>query len=224
MHALFAILFSVFALVAAGLSARLTLRRGAGPEVEFDYWRPLATLAAVIVALIAPDPVWVLYKGFIVFALLISLVADLVWAIPGTPLIVFIGAKLPTYFVLWVGMAALLDWHIPSPWVLIAPALAVGTFFVLRPGLKELWPWVIAYLVNAALLGWVALDLAGNVRAWWVLAAGIGVLLLLASDAVLGVSAFRRPIRHALPISMALLLLGRLALAWSVWETVTLPW
>jgi hypothetical protein len=224
MHALFAILFSIFALVAAGLSARILVRQGRGHVEEVNYWRPLGTLAAALVALLAPGPVWELYKGFVVFALLIAFVADLVWMIPGTPLIVFIGAKLPTYFVLWVAIAALLDWHIPSPWVLIAPAVAVGTFFVLRPGLKELSPWVIAYLANAALLGWVALDLVGNVRAWWALAAGVGVLLLLASDAVLGVSAFRRPIRHALPISMVLLLLGQLALAWSVWETVTLPW
>lgn len=222
MHALFAILFSLFALVAAGLSARAMVRPAEG--APFNYWRPLAILAAVIVALLAPVPVWGLYKGFVVLALLIAFVADLIWAIPGTPLVVYVAARLPTYFVLWVGMAALLDWHIPSPWVLIAPAVAVAVFFLLRPGLKELWPWVLAYLVNATLLGWVAIDLAAQVRAWWVIAAGLGVLLLLAADALLGVASFRRPIRHALPISTTVALLGLLALAWSVWATVRLPW
>lgn len=224
MHALFAILFSVFALVAAGLSARLMVRQERGRSDEFNYWRPLGTLAAAIVALLAPDPVWGLYKGFIVLALLIAFVADLFWAIPGTPLIVFVAAKLPAYFVIWVGMASLLDWHIPSPWVLIAPAVAAGVFFLLRPGLKELSPWVIAYLVNAMLLGWVAIDLVAQTRSGWAITAGAGVLLLLASDAVLGISSFRRPIRYALPISMALVLLGQLAVAWSAWGTVRLPW
>lgn len=208
---------TLLALVAALFYARTEF---AVERPAINFYRPLATLALLVVALIAPLPSFpsaLTYKGIIAFALMVIIVDDFLAIIPGTPQVLLLAAMMPAYFLFWMAFSAPLRLHLPSPFVLLAPAVGGLLYWQIAPRLAELRPWVIFYVVNMSLLLWTAIDLAAQLREIWTFLALGGALLLAGADALRGVDIFRRPVRNADVIAALIRFAGYALIAWSVW-------
>jgi hypothetical protein len=205
---------TLLAIAAALMFARTEF---AAVRPTINYYRPLATLALLVVTLIAPSPPTLTYQGMIAFALMVLIVDDFLTLIPGTPQVLLLAGALPAYFLFWMAFLTPLGWHLPSPFVLLAPAIGGLLYWQLSPRLAELKVWVIFYIVNMTLLLWTAIDLAAQMRTTWSFLALGGAILLAGADTLRGIDLFRRPVRNADVGAALIRFAGYALIAWSVW-------
>ena len=78
-------LFSVAALVLLGLRLWAEHR---GEQDRVYLYRPLTMVSIAMVAMVAPEPISVFYKGAIILALLLALGGEAIMMISGTPIMV----------------------------------------------------------------------------------------------------------------------------------------
>ncbi|MCB0075747.1 MAG: hypothetical protein KDE20_30050, partial [Caldilineaceae bacterium] len=131
-----AVIFSLAAVVLAVLRLRIEADPTGSGEQSYVY-RPLAMLAIALVAMVAPEPVSVFYKGAIVLALLLALLGETVMMVKGTPLmvgVIFVSFCALLYFFAF-GSTVDLQW--PTPWALLIVLYVGAVYYLLGSRLGE---------------------------------------------------------------------------------------
>jgi len=216
-HTIFALLLLAGALVASGLAARDHARAPAATSPMIV----VALLCASIIAIMGKTPPTFFYKGSIVLALLIALLAMALMMIEGTPQIVRVGANVSVYFILWLGFlvtAGRAFWSWPGLIAFMVGIAAVAALFLaLRKKLAWLSVSAGIYALNAAMvIGGVAALVALRPALWSILAL-LGALLFTGVDGVAAWAQWRTPLPRAAIYQALFLTLGALLLSASVW-------
>lgn len=208
------------ALVLAGVYIWSDLQAEAGPIVAL---RPLCTLAVAIVAMMAPMPVSLFFKGAIVLGLLLSLVADGLLAIESTPPVIGAGIYLVVYFLYLLAFSSQTVWQIPTVWVLPLILYAGWWWLRLAPSFREVRGAVLAYTVMLGLMVWQALELAVQRGEPWAFVALAAALIFGLADSMRGIVLLRGPINGGDAIALSAYFLGQWLIAFSLWGGA-LPW
>ena len=214
-----AVIFSLAAVVLAVLRLRIEADPTGSGEQSYVY-RPLAMLAIALVAMVAPEPVSVFYKGAIVLALLLALLGETVMMVKGTPLmvgVIFVSFCALLYFFAF-GSTVDLQW--PTPWVLLIVLYVGAVYYLLGSRLGEFWFPGIIFMLLLALATWMALEAFVQVRQPWALVGLVGVVALDGAATLLGVNEFRDGFRDSRLTMLGLYYLAQLLIAISVWGTL----
>ena len=187
------IVFSAFALLAAGLAIRF---RTTGPLALYRFAKPGAMALIILVALIRPD-VQPPYKMFILAGLLASLAGDIVlmlrekWFAAGLGCFLLAHGFYILAFKPAPGQAA-------SSGTLL-PFLIFGflMFRTLAPNLGRLKLPVFVYIAAITVMVWFAASRFIDLGGWKTLSALAGAILFLASDSVLAYARFIKDFRLA---------------------------
>jgi uncharacterized membrane protein YhhN len=174
--------------------------------------------AAMVVALLAPEPVGLIYKGGIVLGLVVATVAVVLLLSRFLPDYAAHGHLMFVYLLYFVAFASRTSFPLPSLWALLIVAGWAAAYFQFTPYLRELWGAVIAYGLALGLAAWQAIELVvQQPEAPWAWVALAGMLLIVAVHAVQAIDQFRTPIRVA-SLAVPALVLAHCAVAWSVWR------
>jgi len=205
---------------AVGISAGLTIRAhyiNPPRPVLLYVFKPLTIILILVVALLPGSFRSDLYASAISLGLFFSLAGDIWLMLPGNrilwSLVSFLFAHISYLF------AFLSDTPASGfPW----PAVPLGLiglvlFGCLLPGLTAVMkPAVGVYVVVIVAMAAMAVHRAGAQLSTASLSAAIGALLFMASDALLAVHRFRRPLRFAHLYILGSYYLGQLLIALSV--------
>jgi uncharacterized membrane protein YhhN len=183
----------------------------------FFIFKPLTTCLILIVALMPVTRTWSIYGAGIVLGLLFSLFGDILLMLPHDRFLAGLGSFLLAHVSYLVAFATGAQYS-GFPWIVI-PLVLIGVlmFWYLWPGLPSrlrgpVAAYVLVIVVMAALAAY---------RAWvypraGAMAAGLGAVLFLSSDALLAIDRFRRPFRAAQAVVLGTYFSGQLLLALSV--------
>jgi uncharacterized membrane protein YhhN len=211
-----AALLSSAAVATTVLDFRLQ-RQGNG---QLNYYRPLTTLLISLVALLVPLPVGMVYKGAILLGLLLSLLADLLRLVGGTPPVVGAALALHAYLLYCWAFASQTAWRIPTPWVLLLLIYGGLYYRQMAPYLRELKSSILVYMVIIGWMSWQALELGMQTGAIWGLLAVLAALLFVIADSLRAIDAWRRPLARWALVSPAAYVLAQWLVAASVWGGV----
>jgi len=195
-------------------------------NTERSYvFKPLTMGLILLVAIMAPQPISLFYKGAILTGLTLALMGDIFLMLPGRVLIVGLGLFLWTHILYFYAFASLTAWRLPTYWVIPLVAYAFVMYRVLNPHLREMRIPVLIYGGAILLMTWQAIELYVQTGAWWALSALVGAILFTISDSVLAFDEFRRSVRGASIIVLSTYYLAQLLIALSLhhqlWEWVT---
>ncbi|RIK43933.1 MAG: hypothetical protein DCC55_04080 [Chloroflexi bacterium] len=182
-----------------------------------QLYAPLTLALVALVALLAPEPVALFYKGAITFGLLLALLALLFLTLPGTPSAVGFAHLLIVFFVYFLAFAAEIGWRWPTPGVVLVLGYAALIYWLLAPHLAELWGTVAGYLVLLSAMLWAALEMWAQAGQTWALLGLAGALLLVIAGSVLAIHTWRSPFRHAQTLATLAFYAGHGLVAWSAW-------
>ncbi|MCI0393780.1 MAG: lysoplasmalogenase [Chloroflexi bacterium] len=207
------VLLSPLILASAGLHLRAEYR---GLRRHVYLFKPLTTGLILLLALLTADPPSPFYKLAIVASLAFSLAGDIFLMLPADRFL----AGLVSFLLAHLGyIAAFADpaGFYLSPWGLL-PFLLYGGFIyrLLWPRLGSMKLPALVYMVAIVVMAWQALGQwvqTGQSRA---LLAFVGALLFVASDSVLALNRFRKPIPHAQAIIMSTYFAAQWLIALSV--------
>lgn len=189
------------------------LRVRAQPQL----YAPLTLALLVLVALLAPTPVALFYKGAVTFGLLLTVIALLFLTLPGTPPAIGFAHLLIVFFLYFLAFVAATHWAWPTPWVLLVLGYAALVYWLISPHLAELWGTVVGYLVLLSAVLWAALERWAQAGQAWALFGLAGALLLVIAASTLAIHTWRRPFRHAQILATVLFYAGHGLIAWSIW-------
>ncbi len=182
------------------------------------YFQPLIMLLIGLIGLITPEPVAAYYKAAILLGLILQTVGSALLLLPGMPQVVDKAFTLIALLVYTNAFGALHTLKWPTPWLLLLLAYAGGIGWLLWPRMAELQISVLIYGAILLLMSWQALEVvvvtAGQPWAWVLFS---GVICLVLSDSLQAIDRFYRPIRFAKALIPAILFLGQLLLALSIW-------
>jgi uncharacterized membrane protein YhhN len=212
-----AIAFSIAAVITAVLHIQPTLLRAADRPYLYG---PLTVLCLAIVALLAPVPLTLFYKGAMLFGLLVTGIGVLLLTLPGMPPAAGLAHLLIVYLVYFWAFAAQSQLRLPTFWVLFVPLFGGVLYLQIAPRLFELRGAVLAYLTLLLLICWQAVELWAQTGTRWAGLGLAGAIFLLAANTFLLLDAFRTPIRGAQTLIAVCFYLGHLLLAWSTWGGV----
>jgi uncharacterized membrane protein YhhN len=211
--------------LAVGLSAGLTVRAHylhPPRPIQLYVFKPLTISLILVVALLPGSFRTDLYAGAICLGLLFSLAGDIWLMLPGNrvlaSLVCFLFAHI-SYLVAFLSDSRAAGF----PWAAVPLGMIGLVLFVfLRPGLgARLKPAVGVYVVVITAMASLAVHRAGAQLSIDSLSAAIGALLFMASDALLAVHRFRRPLRFAHVYILGSYYLGQLLIALSVvWRAI----
>jgi uncharacterized membrane protein YhhN len=164
--------------------------------------KPLTTALILVLALTTPGgpPS---YRALVAAGLLCSLAGDVFLMLPRERFVAGLASFLVAH--VWYSVAFATPPSRPAAWWALA-ALGVTGLVILRalwPGLGRVRWAVVLYVVVILTMAWQAATrwlVTADPRAG---AAALGGLLFVASDAVLAIDRFRRPLRHARAIVLA---------------------
>ena len=215
MQVYIAILFSIAAIATVVLQfwPKTTLRD------EQPFMFPLLTMAAIdMVALLAPQPVNVIYKGMILLGLMLSTLAVIFYYMPKTPTYVAAAHFLIIYFLYFLGFSSANKVAVPSPIVLLLLAYCALIFWYTKEQVKEQWGALLGYIIMMFLMIWSASEVWGqHTTQTWATIAFAGALLLVISNSILLVDRTRTPVKWSNIIVAATFFLGQIFIAWSIW-------
>ena len=169
------------------------------------YFFPLTIALFVVIAILAPTPVSVYYK------------AAVLGLLPGTPVAVQKAHWLLAVVLFTTAFAALHPAKWPTPWLLLLLLYGGGIAWFIAPRLAELQITILVYGTLLLLMSWQALEALVVVGQGWVLLLFVGALLLVIADSLQALHHFYRALPMTKMVTPALLLLGQLLLALSVW-------
>lgn len=171
----------------------------------------------LLIALLAPAPVNLIYKGAILLGLVIVTIGLVLIAIPGTPVYAGLGHFLVAFFLFFVAFSTEVDPQVPTPWGLFVVAYCGLLYWLLAPALRQQRGAVILYMVLLGFATWRGLDMwIENGGLWSGLALlGIGALALASSLAAY--DRWRAPVAWQRTVTILALYAGQWLLAWSVW-------
>lgn len=176
------------------------------------------TLAGIlIIALLAPTPVNIIYKGAILLGLVIATIGLVLIAVPGTPVYAGLGHFLVAFFLFFIAFSTEVDPQVPTPWGLFVVAYCGVLYWLLAPTLRELRGAVMLYMVLLGFVVWRGLDMwIENGGLWSGLALmGIGTLALASSLAAY--DRWRTPVAWQRTVTILAIYAGQWLLAWSIW-------
>jgi uncharacterized membrane protein YhhN len=208
------IVFSIAALAAVVLQfwPKTNIRQ------EQPFLFPLLAMMAIdLVALLAPQPVGMLYKGAILLGLLVSTLAVVFYHIPKTPAYVAMAHFFVVFFLYFVGFTSANRAAIPSPILLLIVASAALFFWLERDALREAQGAFAGFLVLMSLMLWAASEVWVQHRQAWASAAFAGAVLLSVSQIVLLLDRTRKPIPWSNGIVAGTYFLGQWLVAVSIW-------
>ncbi len=215
-----ALLLSVATLVVAVLRVRAET---AGEQEQVYLYRPLTMALISLVAMVAPQPVSIFYKGAIVLALLLAVMAEAVMMVRGTATIVaviFVSLIAVLYLFAFTSQ---LRWAWPTPWALFIPLILVAVVRFLGPFLGEFWFPALAFMVILALATWMALEQFVQIGTPWSVAALFGILAVDSAATILGLREFRGGFRGDRLLMLSTYAIGQWLIAVSVWGGLRLP-
>lgn len=215
-----ALLFSLGALVTAILRIRAEAR---GDTDTVYVMRPLTMLLIALVAMTAPAPVSIYYKGALVLALLLAILGEAIMMIRGTPTmvgVIFVSLIALLYF---FAFASQLQWAWPTPWALLIPLAVAGIYWYFSPHLGEFWFPGLAFMVLLALATWMALEQFDQYPALWSAAALGGILAVDGAAVILGIREFRTGFRWDAQVMAGLYYFGQWLIAVSIWGGLGMP-
>jgi hypothetical protein len=201
--------------------AVLFFRLPATPKDQSRVAYGVAVVAsAFVIALLAPQPVSIYYKGAIVLGLALAAVAIGLLLSAALPTYVAHGHLVVVYVLYFTAFASQNGFRAPTLWVLLIVLGLVVLYFLINPKLREEWGAMIAYAVIMALALWQALELLVQAPfALPSLAAFTGMLIVVAVHVLQAWNRYRSPLRF-LPRLLAVMLLAHCLIAWSVWGAV----
>jgi len=181
------------------------------------YWTKPATTSLLLTLAIVPlGPVSRFYQAAIVAGLLFSLAGDIFLMLPAdrflAGLVSFLlahlcyssafGLALPIWSLSWWG----------------APVLffAGGIYLLLHPSLGAMRLPVLFYMATISLMAWLAITLFIQRGEGWALAAAVGAILFVVSDAALALNHFRQRFASAQLIVLGTYYLAQWLIALSV--------
>lgn len=181
------------------------------------YFQPVALALIWVIALIAPTPVSVYYKAAILLGLLLTLLGNILALLPGTPPAVPKAHWLLAVALFTTAFAALHPAKWPTPWLFLLLLYGGGIAWLIAPRLAELQITILVYGLLVFLMSWQALEALVVVDQGWILLPFVGALLLMFADSLQALHQFYRTLPATKMLTPALLLLGQLLLALSVW-------
>jgi uncharacterized membrane protein YhhN len=209
-----AILFTIAGVVTAVL--QFWPKTSIGQEQPFLF--PVVTMIAInIVALLAPDPVNLMYKGAILLGLLLSTLAVVFFYLPDTPVYVAVAHFFVIHFLYFIGFAFANRAAVPSPIILLVAAYAVLIYWMVKDQVKEQRGALIGYIVVMAFMVWAASEVWVQHQQLWAAAAFAGAILLVMSASALLADRTRTPIKWGGAIIAYTFYAGQLLIAWSIW-------
>lgn len=181
------------------------------------YWQPLIVALIVAIALIVPAPVSVFYKAAVMLGLLLSLLGSAARLLPGMPLAVSKAHLLMAALLYMTAFAELHPFKLPTPWLLLLLLYAGGMAWLLASKVAELQITFLVYGVILLLMSWQALEAFVVVGQLWTGLLFIGALCLVIADSIQALDRYYRSLPAARLLAPAVLLLGQLLLALSIW-------
>lgn len=192
------------------------------PEKLFIF-RPLTMVVIIFLAILAPAPVSLMYKGAIIMGLMIALTGDALMMIPGTPFIVGLISFSFVALLNFFGFASVVTLQVPSPFGLLILLYAVAIFWVLRNHLGEFWFPAVMLIVFMSLMTWQALEMLVQNPSLWAFFGLLGAGLLGAAATLFGLRHFRAGVRGDQMMLTASYHIGQWCLALSVWGVALTP-
>ena len=187
-----------------------------GAQVR-PYWQPLIVVLILLIALLVPTPVSVFYKAAIMLGLILSLLGSAVRLLPGTPLAVNKAHLLLATLLYMTAFAELHSVKLPTPWLLLLLLYAGGIAWLLANKVAELQITLLIYGGILLLMSWQALEAFVVVGQLWTGLLLLGALCLVIADSIQALDRFYRALPAARLLTPAVLLLGQLLLALSIW-------
>ena len=187
-----------------------------GAQVR-PYWQPLIVVLILLIALLVPTPVSVFYKAAIMLGLILSLLGSAVRLLPGTPLAVNKAHLLLATLLYMTAFAELHPFKLPTPWLLLLLLYAGGIAWLLANKVAELQITMLIYGGILLLMSWQALEAFVVVGQLWTGLLLLGALCLVIADSIQALDRFYRALPAARLLTPAVLLLGQLLLALSIW-------
>ncbi len=209
-------IISIVALLSAGLTIRAHYLDPPRPVVLYVF-KPLTITLILVVGLLPGSFRTDLYAGAICLGLLFSLAGDIGLMVPGNRVLLSLVCFLFAHFSYL--FAFLSDSRADGfPWAAVPLGLiGLVLFGRLWPGLAAvLKPAVGVYVVVITAMAAMAVQRAAAFPSAGSLAAAVGALLFMASDSLLAVHRFRRPLRRAHVFILGSYYLGQLLIALSV--------
>ena len=214
-HFYLALLFAAGALVTGALHIVAEYQED---QAKVYLYKPLTMILLLAVAITAPQPISLFYKGAIVLGLILSLTGDVFLMLPGRLLLAGLMQFLIAHIVYIYAFGSVTHWALPSPWKLGLLLIGGGIYWLLAPYLREMkWP-VVIYMAAILLMAWQALEMYTQVNQLWTLAALLGALLFVASDTALAFNEFRRHFSHAHALVLGTYYAAQLLIAFSAFQ------
>lgn len=188
----------------------------AGEPVR-PYWQPVIVALILVIALLVPTPVSVFYKAAVLLGLILSLLGSAVRLLPGTPLAVNKAHLLLAALLYMTAFAELHPFKLPTPWLLLLLLYAGGIAWLLVNKVAELQITLLIYGGILLLMSWQALEAFVVVGQLWTGLLLLGALCLVIADSIQALDRFYRALPAARLLTPAVLLLGQLLLALSIW-------
>ena len=179
-------------------------------------FRPLAILFVLVTVIVAAEPLSTFYKGAIVLGLSLALIADLLYIVPGTPLLVHLGHLVVIYALYAAAFASQMRLQVPSLWGILLILLAGGLYYLFHSGLTFLRVFTLLHMGLIFIMAWTALEMLVQTTSFSALLALVGVLLFIAADSVQAVDTFRQPLCHAKSTAAGTYLIAQLLIGLSV--------
>ncbi len=195
-----------------------------GPDWQIYVFKPLTVICILLIAVLVERPVSSSYKRWIIVALGLSLVGDVLLMLPVDlflpGLVVFLLAQVVYVAAFWIDSPRQRgpSWA-PIPYVLYG----VIVFSLLLPGLDDMQIPVLVYVVVICLMGWLALRRWRMVPNLPALLAAIGALFFLLSDTALAVNRFLQPFEAAPAVVLVTYYIAQYLLARSVAPKKAIP-
>ncbi len=187
-------------------------------NAEQPFVFPLLAMAAIdMVALLAPQPVNLLYKGAILLGLALATLAVVFYHLPKMPRYVGASHFIIVYFLYFIAFSSANHIAIPSPILLLIAAYAFLVYWYAREHVKEQWGAFIAYIVMMSFMVWTASEAWVQHSEVWATMTFAGALLLVFGDTLMLVNGIRMPKTWLRIVGTVAFYSGHLLIAWSIW-------
>lgn len=214
LHSIAGIVLAAVVLISALLLVHV--RRADNGQSALTY-AGASLLGCWLIALVAPAPLGVSYKGAMVFVLTLIVLACLILESDLVPKYVAGALFLIVYAVLAVTFVAYISLHEMNAWVLVPPVLTAVAYASLHRSLREIRGAVIAYAVLFGLTGLFVLTFFLQYGAPSGVAALAGVTLVGIADLLRGQIFIANRFTALTAYTAIPSMLGYLFLAASVW-------
>lgn len=194
-----------------------------GPDWQVYIFKPLTMIFILLLAVRMEKTTTDQYRRWIVVALGLSLIGDVLLMLPVDlflpGLVVFLMAQVGYVAAFWLDSPSERgpNWA-PIPYALYG----VLVFSLLLPGLEEMQIPVLVYVVVICLMGWLGFRRWCMLRNTGALMAAVGAAIFMFSDTALAVNRFLQPFEAAPAVVLVSYYIAQWLLARSVGTELTL--